>query len=80
MLIFEYQCRSCSSIFEFMNGLSVTKCMSCESSDVERVTSMIFIPNKKFCPKEKKQEKKDIRSSLIDLLGESEGKCYDKCN
>jgi putative FmdB family regulatory protein len=80
MLIFEYQCESCSSVFELMNGTSLAKCMSCDSSDVKRVKSTIFAPNKNFCPKKKKQVKKDIRSSLLDLLGESDGKCYDKCN
>ena len=79
MLIFEYQCRSCSAIFEFINGISTAKCVGCESSDVERVKYMIFTPSKNFCPKDKKSEKKDIRSSLIELLGENEGKCYDKC-
>lgn len=71
---------SCSSIFEFVNGSSVIKCVECESSDVERVKSMIFTPNKNFCPKDTKREKKDIRSSLVELLGESEGKCYYECD
>ena len=53
MLIFEYKCDECLSVFECSNGVGSVACVSCGSSDVKRVDSMLFSPKKDFCPRER---------------------------
>ncbi len=80
MPILEYKCDDCSSVFECFFSLSdgfSLKCVSCNSSRVQRVKSMIFTPNKNFCPKANRFQKgKNIKESLSDLFGMNEKQCY----
>lgn len=84
MLIFEYQCADCMSVFEHLFSGKVNvedvACISCGSSDINRLKKVLLSPNKNFCPKKKTLvPKKDIRTSLIDVLGVNDAKCHSGC-
>ncbi len=81
MPIFEYKCKSCSSVFESFSTIKdKITCIFCDETNIERVRKSFFSPNKGFCKKNNKAliKKRDIRSSLLDLLGENDLKCYIK--
>lgn len=83
MPIFEFQCNDCFSVFECLYSVkNKAKCVFCEGNNLERVRKSLFSPNKGFCKKNNKFliKKKDVRSSLIDLFGKNDLKCYIKCN
>ncbi len=69
VLILEYKCRGCLSVFESSGNVGSAVCVMCGGADVKRTDSMFFSPKKDFCPREHS-----------DLLGKSESKCYHKRN
>ncbi len=53
MLIFEYKCDECLSVFECSNSIDSVACLSCGGNKVSRTNSMLFSPKKDFCPRER---------------------------
>jgi len=55
MIIFQYKCSDCLSIFEaanFTGGLAVS-CVNCNSKRTEKNNSINFSPKKTYCPHNK---------------------------
>ncbi len=57
MLIFEYKCQNCLSIFDhaILNGEKPT-CINCKSENLKKNIDLIYKPNKVFCMKNKKDK------------------------
>jgi len=49
MLIFEYQCRDCFSVFEHQLSEKIC-CVSCGKQNTDRIDATFFAPHKEFCP------------------------------
>lgn len=70
MPVLQYQCQSCTSLFEHLVSKALEEqvgCLSCGGRDVVRVFATSYYPNKTFCPHDKKIE---INDELLDGLGE----------
>jgi len=75
MLIFEYSCRDCNSIFKALSA-SNSVCMNCDGKDVDRVFDIFFKPNKGFCPKEKPLKiDRDTAVLLGEFINDDDKKC-----
>lgn len=75
MIIFEFSCSDCNSIFKSSLNADVL-CMNCGGGSVERVFKVFFTPNKEFCPKEKKVKiDRDIAVLLGEFINDDEKKC-----
>lgn len=77
MPVFQYQCGSCSSIFEHLvlsEGRDVS-CLSCASSLVYRANGTYFYPNKTFCPHDKALDVPNLPGQLSGIMSDSSLSC-----
>lgn len=78
MLVLQYKCGDCASLFECLygalKGAEVT-CISCGSSDVERSDEVPFYPNKTFCPHDKELEMDSLKYELKDIMKDKSQRC-----
>lgn len=77
MPVFQYQCGSCSAIFEqlvTLTGPSVN-CLNCDSISVERSEATYFYPNKNFCPHDKELDKEKLKVQLAGIMSDQTLRC-----
>lgn len=78
MPIFQYKCENCASVFEYLMTTSLTKhlaCMSCGSSNVSRLDSTYFYPNKIFCPHDKDLDGEILKTQFAEIMADHSQSC-----
>ncbi len=78
MLIFQYKCEDCSSIFEHLAATLFKldlACVACGSQDILRADDVCFYPNKVFCPHTGKVEVENVKKQLGHIMINKQQSC-----
>jgi hypothetical protein len=78
MLVIQYQCNGCASIFEQLSSASSElSCLNCgaEEARIGRLLNTYFYPNKTFCPHDKLLDPQQLKTELSDILADDSLRC-----
>lgn len=78
MIILQYKCNECSSLFEYLYGAmenNEVNCIKCGSHRVERADEVPFYANKNFCPNSDGFDPEEAKLKLNMIMSDKSEQC-----